>query len=181
MTLLLILALLLTTVVADVAIETGEADGTRIVAAGTDLLTGLTLTQTIAIVAAGAAVAAALLVAVLGTMSRRRKARRVAEAAERVSQREAGLESRRQLIESRLEELQRNHDELLVRRDALLAEVERLRERDAELQETILERHREIADARHRIEALRGDGEVVVLQADDDAVELPDADRARRA
>lgn len=171
MALLLLLSLAWTAAVVDLAIETADADGTRLVAGGTDLVTGLDAGLPLLIVAAAAASAGLLLAWTVGRIARRRKHRRLTALSEEVSQREAGLESRRQMIESRLDELQRNHDELLGRRDDLLTVVEQLRTREEELERRIHERHQELADARRALEgALHPPPE----RAPDDVVIVPD-------
>jgi predicted nuclease with TOPRIM domain len=152
---LVILALLLVAVVADVAVESALADGTSLVAAGQDLVTGLEPELVTLSIAAAAAVAGALLASAIGRVRRRRRGVHLTERREEISQAEASLEARRQMIESRLDELQRNHDEVLVKRDELLSEVERLRVRHDELEERVRERHREIATARRELADIR--------------------------
>jgi chromosome segregation ATPase len=148
---LVLLALLLSAVVADVAIESAFADGTSIVAAGQDLATGLDPDVVILSIAGAAALAAVLLTGAIGRSRRRRSGASLGERREEISQAAASLEARRLMIEGRLDELQRNHDELLQKRDELLSEVERLRVRHDELEVSVRERHREIAAARREL------------------------------
>jgi len=148
---LVILALLLTAVVVDVAVESAFADGASFVAGGQDLATGLDPAIVTLGIAAAAALAAVLLVAAIAKVRRRNRSETITARREEVSQAEAALEARRQMIESRLDELQLNHDELLVKRDELLSEVERLRIRNDELADAVRERHREIGAARREL------------------------------
>ena len=181
---LVILALVVTAIVADVAVESAFADGTSFVGAGQDLATGIDPEIVILAIAGASAFAAILLVGSLGRLRRRGRRVDLSTQREELSQAEAALESRRLMIEGRLDELQRNHDEVLAKRDELLREVERLRARDDELERQVRERHREISAARRELEALEvaaGGGE----SEQDDLTVVPDiadtgADRPRR-
>jgi hypothetical protein len=146
-----LLALVVAAVVADVAIESAFADGTSIVAAGQDLVTGLDREIVILSIAAAAALAAIFLTTAIGLARRRRSRVGLVERKEEISHAAASLEARRLMIEGRLDELQRNHDELLAKRDGLLSEVERLRVRHDELEHDVRERHREVAAARREV------------------------------
>ena len=179
-----ILALVITAIVADVAVESAFADGTSFVAAGQDLATGIDPAIVILAIAGASAFAAMLLVGSLGRLRRRARSVNLSAQREEVSQAEAALESRRLMIEGRLDELQRNHDEVLAKRDELLGEVERLRVRHDELEQQVRERHREISAARHELEGLEaaavaGETEEADLTVVPDVAETS-ADRPRR-
>jgi hypothetical protein len=158
-----LLALVASAVVADVAIESAFADGTSIVAVGQDLVTGLDPEIVILSIAAAAALAAVLLTSAIGRARRRNRGGGLVERKEEISQAAASLEARRLMIEGRLDDLQRNHDELLAKRDELLTDVERLRGRHDELEHDVRERHREIATARREL------GDLTVARVTGDA------------
>lgn len=172
---LVILALLVTAAVADVAVESALADGTAFVAGGRELATGLDPEIVTLSIAAAMALAGILLVVTIGAYRRRHRTIRYTTRKEELSQAEAALEARRQLIEGRLDELQRNHDSLLRRRDELLDEIEHLKERHEELEERVRERHRDIAAARKALDEI--DTVVdVTAEPDEDLTVVPDVE-----
>ena len=169
LTLLLVLGL--TAAAADLVVETARADGTRLVMAGTDVLTGLSLAQTMQAVAAVTLVTGLVIAWWLVATIRRRRERKLSAMSEDVRLREAELESRRQLVTTHIDELERANAELLAKRDGLMSEIDRLERRGEELLAQVRDRQAELS--RPAPDA------VVVADADDngrdaDLVVVPD-------
>ena len=140
-----LLVLGFTAAAADLVIETADADGTRLVMAGTDVLTGLTLAQTMQAVAAVTLIVGLVLAWWLVATIRRRRERKLAALSEEVRLREAGFESRRQLVATHIDELERANAELLAKRDGLVTEIDRLERRGDELLSQVRARQAELA------------------------------------
>lgn len=143
LTLLLVLGF--TAAAADLVVETARADGTRLVMAGSDVLTGLSLAQTMQAVAAVTLIAGLVIAWWLVATIRRRRERKLSALSEEVRLREAGLESRRQLVTTHIDELERANAELLAKRDGLVGEIDRLERRGAELLAQVRDRQAELS------------------------------------